>query len=270
CEVQGKKAANQIAHAIQTANQRQECNVLILARGGGSLEDLWPFNEEAVARTIFASKLPIVSAVGHETDVTIADFVADQRAATPTAAAELVSPDQNEYQQRYSQHYKQLSQAMRTRQQQFTHRLEKLTLKLQHPSTYLRETAQTLDYYAQQLRQNYKHCLQTKSNQANTLAIKIKQFSPQHQITQYKQSLHWLTQNLAKVIQQQLQQVKQQIGHHASALETLSPLATLARGYSIVNNKEGVIIRNSKQLQIDESVQVHLHKGEVICKVMEK
>lgn len=149
--VQGDSAAESLAAAITLANQRKECDVLILARGGGSLEDLWCFNEEVLARAIFASKLPIVTGIGHEVDTTIADLVADHRAATPSAAAEFISPDQSEYLDYFRQLQKQFIFKIQTRLRYWAQHLHHLTKRLQDPKRKLEQQAQTLDYLQQNL-----------------------------------------------------------------------------------------------------------------------
>lgn len=152
-QVQGALAAPQIVSAIQTANQRHECDVLILARGGGSLEDLWPFNEEIVARAIFASDIPIVSGVGHEVDFTISDWVADYRAPTPSAAAEIVSPNTIEWQSLVQKSEYKLKQALSQMIQQRQNLLHQLQKRLRHPKVYLQQLAQQLDYLELRLQQ---------------------------------------------------------------------------------------------------------------------
>ena len=151
CLVQGKNAPAQIVQQIQVANQRQECDVLILARGGGSLEDLWPFNEECVARAIFKSKLPLISAIGHETDFTIADFVADCRAATPSMAAQLASPDSREYQQHLGKTYLRLIKTIEYLLNAYQQTLENLSKRLRHPKQRLQDSAQRCDELTQRL-----------------------------------------------------------------------------------------------------------------------
>ena len=220
--VQGEQAAENIAAMIELANKRKECEVLIVGRGGGSLEDLWPFNEGIVARAIFASKLPIISAVGHEIDVTIADFVADQRAATPSAAAELVSPNLQEWiglllglNQRLR---RELLQTLQQKQQTLTW----LGKRLRHPKQKLQEQAQQLDYLWQTLLKAQQYLLNTKQ---------------QHLI------------NLSR------------------ALNTISPLATLDRGYSILQ-KEKTIVTNVKQIKIDDTLVARVSNGNIDCKVI--
>lgn len=179
--VQGDAAAPQIVRAIQTANQRQECDVLLLSRGGGSLEDLWPFNEENVARAIYASSIPIVSGIGHEIDFTIADFVADQRAPTPSAAAELVTPSQLEWLQHFDRCEQQLVMRMRQTLQHKQQQLEWLRKRLQHPGQHIQECLQRLQLLTvtlqrcmqQQLKHLTQHVthLQRALDAVNPLAV---------------------------------------------------------------------------------------------------
>jgi len=178
CLVQGKNAPAQIVQRIQVANQRQECDVLILARGGGSLEDLWSFNEESVARTIFKSKLPLISAIGHETDFTIADFVADCRAATPSMAAQLASPDSNEYQQYLNKTYQRLIKiiAYLLNAQQKT--LENLSKRLRHPKQRLQDSTQRCDELTQRLNVSIKNQLQIHQQKLLALSRTLHAISP--------------------------------------------------------------------------------------------
>jgi exodeoxyribonuclease VII large subunit len=163
CAVQGEKAAPQIVQALQLANQRRECDVLILTRGGGSLEDLWAFNEENVARAIYASAIPIISAIGHEIDYTIADFVADKRAPTPSAAAELVSPDTQEWLQRLQKLDQLLLRNIQGALNSAEKTLEHLGKRLRHPTQQLQNQRQYID----DLEQRLQRARQTLFNRAH-------------------------------------------------------------------------------------------------------
>lgn len=176
--VQGAQASQQIVQAIQTANKHNHCEVLILARGGGSIEDLWPFNEEIVARAIFASELPIISAVGHEIDFTIADFVADVRAPTPSAAAELISPDIQELIFSLQKHGNRLKQAMRNTLSLNNNILTSLNKRLRHPGQRLQEYSQTLDELEQRLQRAWKNCLTHSKHQLRHLIRALDAVSP--------------------------------------------------------------------------------------------
>ncbi len=176
--VQGKTASTQIIKQIQTANHRKECDVLILARGGGSLEDLWPFNEETVARAIFKSDLPIISAIGHETDFTIADFVADKRAATPTMAAQLASPDGDEYQLQLDKTHQRLTKVILYLLKSYQQNLENLAKRLRHPQQRIQDGFQRCDELAQRLDLGIKNQLQIREQKILGLSRTLQAISP--------------------------------------------------------------------------------------------
>ncbi len=176
--VQGKTAAAQITRQVQHANQRKECDLLILARGGGSLEDLWPFNEENVARAVFKSQLPIISAIGHETDFTITDFVADCRAATPSVAAQLASPDIQEYQQLLAKTSKRLVKFMEYQLNRYNQQLGNLSKRCRHPRQRLQDNAQRLDDLTQRLNLTMKIQLQIRQQKLSGLSRTLHAVSP--------------------------------------------------------------------------------------------
>lgn len=178
CRVQGNSAAAEIAAQIKQANERRECEVLILARGGGSLEDLWPFNEEIVARAIFASELPLISAIGHETDFTIADFVADCRAATPSMAAQLATPNGEEYAVMLNKLPQRLRQAIRNQTQYYQQTLAYLSRRLRHPQQRLHDQAQRCDELTQRLTRAINTQLNTHQQTLTGLARIIQAISP--------------------------------------------------------------------------------------------
>lgn len=176
--VQGAEAAKQIVAAIEIANSRNECDVLIIARGGGSIEDLWPFNEETVARAIYASQIPIISGVGHEIDITIADYVADHRAATPSAAAELVSPDCNEWLAILSKLSSRLTHLTPQFIQQKILQLDWLTQRLRDPRQQLTDQIQKLQQHEQRFNQTMKYLLQEKQQKLMHLSQSLNAISP--------------------------------------------------------------------------------------------
>lgn len=176
--VQGKNASAQIVQQIKTANRRKECDILILARGGGSLEDLWPFNEENVARAIFKSELPLISAIGHETDFTIADFVADKRAATPTMAAQLASPDGNEYQQQLDKTYLRLINMILNLIKNYQQNLKNLAKRLRHPTQRLQDGFQHCDELTQRLNLSIKRQLEMHQQKLSGLSRTLQAISP--------------------------------------------------------------------------------------------
>lgn len=225
--VQGEEAATQIAQAIELANRQKRCDVLLVSRGGGSLEDLWSFNEEVVARAIFKSKIPVVSGVGHEIDFTISDFVADLRAPTPSAAAELISPDQTDLKIRLTHYYNELMDLIQENIEEKTAVLNQLTERLlrAHPQQQLEQFAQHLDRSSSVLMNQMKYLLERKESKLAQLA---------------------------------------------KALHITSPLATLARGYSILTNKIGETITASKQIKPGELIDARLHDGALRCEVIQK
>ena len=260
--VQGTEAAAEIARMITLAGERAECDVLLLARGGGSLEDLWAFNEEVVARAIYACPIPIVAGIGHEVDITIADFVADQRAPTPTAAAELVSPNQQEWRQRMLQLQSRLQRtAMRvleTRQQQ----LRYVSGRLPHPARRLEDRLQRLDELA--LRRNHamQHLLRHRRAETNMLQERLQQFSPRQRLAQYQLQNHNLRQRLLTGLRHRLRHQQQQLQHLAHALDTVSPLATLSRGYAIVTSAvDDKIIRRAREVTPGDTIRTRLAQG---------
>ncbi|MCL5261107.1 MAG: exodeoxyribonuclease VII large subunit [Gammaproteobacteria bacterium] len=222
-QVQGQEAAKQIVAALEIANSRQECDLLILARGGGSIEDLWPFNEEIVARAIFASKIPTISAVGHEIDFTIADFVADRRAPTPSAAAELAVPDQAEWLAGITQLGKRLVGFMQHKLQECIWLFKTAQSRLHHPRHYLEQQAQRIDDLERRL-----------------------QFAVTKKLNSYQDNL----------------------GNLALALDLVSPLATLKRGFAIVTKGEHVLSKISAS-KVADKISVRLVDGILDCRVEE-
>ncbi|GLR76937.1 exodeoxyribonuclease VII large subunit [Aliivibrio sifiae] len=263
--VQGSGAAIQIAQAIGRANSRNECDILIVGRGGGSLEDLWCFNEEIVARTIAASKIPIVSAVGHEIDVTITDFVADVRAPTPSAAAELVSRDLSSQLQTVTHQKRRLNSAMERylagQQRQLLalqHRLEK-----QHPQMQLNNQSQKLDDLNQRLMNHMQQRLQRNQYNVENLTLRLNNLSPSKKISQDKLRIEELKRRLLDSMDRNLLMQRHQLALAAEKLDTVSPLATLQRGYSITRNDKGSVITSTKQINIGDSITTRFVDGEI-------
>lgn len=265
--VQGKEAAPQIVKAIQLANSADLFDVLILARGGGSLEDLWPFNEEIVARAIHASKLPIVSAVGHEVDFTIADFVADLRAPTPSVAAELITPDSEDWLETFIGYEVMLEDAINRRLSHARQKLEWLRSRLRHPGERLQQQAQRLDSLEIRLRQSITQQLQRKNNQLQTLVLRQKHLHPGQRLLQINRQLTQTFKQLYALMQLQLQKRKQHLGETVRVLQTVSPLKTLERGYAITTDKTGAVIRSSESVNSGDIIQTRLAHGELSCRV---
>ena len=268
--VQGANAKYEISKAITLANEHQECDVIILGRGGGSLEDLWAFNEERVARAIFASSIPIISAVGHETDITIADFVADYRAATPSAAAELASPDQQEWLTRFAQLESYFHQQLQRKLAQRQQALAWLTKRLQqqHPGQKLHRNSQRLDELEIRLKQAMLTRIRNHISLIETKSAKLWQHNPQIKLNQYQQQQDYLNQRLLTVMQHKLATLKQSLSNHSQTLHTVSPLATLNRGYALVIKKaSGQLIRSTKQLKPDDIIETRLAEGRFTSQV---
>ncbi|HEP0390615.1 exodeoxyribonuclease VII large subunit [Serratia marcescens] len=267
--VQGAEAPMQIVRAIEAANRRDECDVLIVGRGGGSLEDLWSFNDERVARAIFASRIPIVSAVGHETDVTIADFVADLRAPTPSAAAELVSRNQLELLRQLQSQQQRLEMAMdyylAQRQQQFTrihHRLQQ-----QHPHLRLARQQTLLFKLQRRMEDGMQQQLRLAARRSERAQQRLAQVQPQGRIHRYQQRVQQQEYRLQQAMERQLNAYRQRFGVACSQLETVSPLATLARGYSVTQTPRGELLKTTKQAQVGELLKTRLQDGWVESEV---
>ena len=265
--VQGKEAAPQIVRAIVLANRAGLFDVVVLARGGGSLEDLWPFNEESVARAIHASELPIVSAVGHEVDFTIADFVADLRAPTPSAAAELLVPDAEDWLETFAGYEILLQEAIERKLQSFKQRLEWLRTRLRHPGERLQQQAQRLDGLELRLVRAVDHQLLRCHTRLNTLVLRQKPLQPRLRIHQLSQQVSQHHASLVKNMQRHLQAQQQRLAEAARLLQTVSPLNTLQRGYAIATDSHHKVITNSGQVAPGDSINARLAEGELQCRV---
>ncbi len=265
--VQGLEAAEQIANAIQSANAHQIADVLIIGRGGGSLEDLWAFNEEVVARAIYASALPVISAVGHEVDVSIADFVADVRAPTPSAAAELAVPDTTSTLQLISQTEQRLFGAINRALTSQQLKLNHLKQRLRHPGERIAQQAQQLDTLEVRLLNAIKRQLMVNRQKAQQLQNRLQQCSPEHRLTNSKSQLTQIHHRLIQAIQTQVQSYKQQLQHNAQMLHSLSPLATLERGYAIVWDEKHKALKSTRSIKPGKTIQAKLHQGTLHCTV---
>ncbi|TGN41460.1 exodeoxyribonuclease VII large subunit [Marinobacter confluentis] len=265
--VQGKAATGDIVRAIQAANAHGVADVLIISRGGGSLEDLWCFNEEAVARAIAASALPTVSAVGHEVDVTIADFVADLRAPTPSAAAEKISPDQTAWIKQLQQSELRLAGAARRALTRMETSLRHLTARLRDPRRQLMDKAQRMDELDVRLGKAIHQRLDRSRVQSAHLSQRLAMQSPSRRLADSKSSLKGLDERLVASISQRLERQTNRLEHLAQTLNVVSPLATLGRGYAIVQDSGGGIVRDADGLNVGDSVTARVAKGRIEAKV---
>ncbi|MDR0805668.1 MAG: exodeoxyribonuclease VII large subunit [Enterobacteriaceae bacterium] len=261
--VQGADATLQIVQAIELANQRNECDVLIVGRGGGSLEDLWCFNEELVARAIASSQIPIVSAVGHETDVTIADFVADLRAPTPSAAAELVSRNQLELVRQLQSQQQRLEMAMDYYLSRLRQRLARQDSRLQqqHPQLRLSRQQTTLLKLQNRLEDVMQTRLRQNSRNNEQLQQRLIQTQPQRRVHRSQQQLQQLQYQLQQALERQMNAAKQRFSVGYSQLEAVSPLATLARGYSVTSTSDGATLKKTRQIQVGDTLKTRLSDG---------
>ncbi|MDF1621884.1 MAG: exodeoxyribonuclease VII large subunit [Pseudohongiella nitratireducens] len=260
--VQGEAAVPAIIQAIHAANLHAEklgFDAILLARGGGSLEDLQAFNDEGVARAIVASALPVVSAVGHETDVSIADFVADLRAPTPSAAAELLSPDQAEWMAGLAFQAERIGKLLQQTLQRKQQQLAWTRKRLVHPGRRLQDQAQQLDRLEQQLQRALRVRLQSHSQRVSSLRQRLQH--PGHKIRQQSAHLKQVQARLQRAMKQQLQAHQQSLGALARQLDSISPLQTIQRGYSVTKNTSSAVITSVSQVQTGEEINTVVTDG---------
>lgn len=267
--VQGTEAAPAIVRAIALANREAEFDAILLARGGGSLEDLWAFNEEIVARAIAGSRLPVVSGVGHETDFTIADFVADVRAPTPSAAAELLSPDGEELLATLGGFEVLLTRALRTHLSRLKQQLSHLRARLRHPGQRLQDLSQKLDELELRLQRAHAQRLRQHQQHLQYLVSRLRSRHPGERIPAMNAQLAGLQLRLQRALRQQLLTQRQHLSHLAERTQLASPLAILARGYAIIENDNGVI-RDIRQVRIGETITARVAHGQLIATVTER
>ena len=266
--VQGEGAGARIAAAIAAADARAECDVLIVCRGGGSIEDLWAFNEEVVARAIHACVLPVVSGVGHETDFTIADFVADARAPTPTAAAELASPDRDELRQDAGHLYQRLKRVMERALERRMQQADSLARRLQHPGEHIANQMRELDHLAGKMRSAWAHMAADRQWQWRDLTQRVRAQRPDFTALATRQ--HVLAQRLAGAAGHRVDTWAAGLKSVAAQLEQLNPHAVFERGYSMVETADGKIVRAGNELQTGEEVRLTFARGWARAQVKDK
>ena len=265
-EVQGQQAALQLIQAIHRANQDQRCDVLILARGGGSMEDLWPFNDERLAYAIAKSHIPIASGVGHETDFTIADFVADFRAETPTAAAVAITPNRadlviflNSMEARL---LTAINRFLQHRQLLLRHDMQKLA----SPREVIRAQWQSLDYLRSHMQHAMQQQLSDKRHALQSYTAGLEANNPSILLQQARSRLQQLEQGLIQQMNLKLHRLKQVFGSQLATVHAVSPLATLDRGYAIVSHNQKILF-NSHDVKVGDTLHIRLAKGELLSKV---
>jgi exodeoxyribonuclease VII large subunit len=268
--VQGEASKHEIVKALATANQQKYCDVLILGRGGGSLEDLWAFNEEIVARAIFASEIPVISAVGHETDVSIADFVADLRAPTPSVAAEYAVPELQHWLSRFVYLENRLDFFMQDklkRQRQTVSYLDR-RLQQQHPGQRLKRNAQRIDELELRLQQILKTRLRYYNSLIETRTAIFWQHNPGIMIQNHRLQQIQLQKRLLLAMQHKIETLKQKTLSSSQTLHAVSPLATLGRGYALAFKPESLqIIRSVKQLVQGELIETRFAEGSISSRI---
>jgi len=270
--VQGAGAAAEIAETLRLADRRGDCDLLILTRGGGSPEDLAQFNDEALARTIAGLKTPIVAAIGHEVDFTIAEFVADRRAPTPSAAAELVSPDTAAILDRVAVLARRLARQQTQTLRQGVQRLAGLStrLQLQHPAARLQQRQQRLDELVLRLEGVTRHGLLRRQQRLDSLSARLAARSPAAALATRRQRLSEVQRRLQRSTSQHLAHRREQLGALAHQLQIVSPLQTLGRGYAIVQAADSdAVVRDASQLKTGDSVRIRLAKGRLTGTVVD-
>ncbi|HET7176700.1 MAG TPA: exodeoxyribonuclease VII large subunit [Gammaproteobacteria bacterium] len=268
--VQGEGAAAKIAAMLRLASERAECDVLILARGGGSLEDLWSFNEESVARAIRTSAIPVVSGVGHEIDFTIADFAADLRAPTPTGAAELVTPDAGAWRTQIAEQALRLRLTLERRLEDSQERLSWCQSRLAqlHPGRVLRDRAQRLDELELRLKQGMRRQLQQEQGRHAALAARLREHSPAQGLRRTSDRLIGLAQRLQAAARAHGLAARNRVALAARALDAVSPLATLNRGYAIVSDAAtGTVISHVREARAGQAIRTRLADGSLSAEI---
>ncbi|WP_042458429.1 exodeoxyribonuclease VII large subunit [Neobacillus dielmonensis] len=267
--VQGEQAAPSIAKAIEKANAMGEIDVLIVGRGGGSIEELWAFNEELVARAIYQSRIPVISAVGHETDFTIADFVADLRAPTPTGAAELAVPHIEELMDRVLQRQTRLMRSIRERFRFETERLNRVqrSYAFRYPKRLYEQKLEQTDKLTEMLVRNTSRLITGKKEQHDSLNKRFTRNHPRQVLTEAKHKFERMDRDMNRALQQTVTKKQTDFDKILATLQALSPLRIMERGFSLAYTKNNQILKSVTQVKPDEQVQIQLNDGQVYCKV---
>jgi len=266
--VQGETAAKSLVSSLNDAIQHQRCDVIILSRGGGSLEDLWCFNDEGLARAIYACPLPVISGVGHEVDITIADLVADLRAPTPTAAAELLSPDTSHLLEKLNNLSFRLPQSLKRLFERLAQNIDTRGRQLVHPRQQLTTKRDQVQQVSQRLSRTVSNQLAKQSKAVQQQQKRFIAQPPTKKITQSALDSHALSRRLQRAQINALDRRKQAFNALGEQLNLVSPLATLERGFAIARDQNNVILRNASQAKPDQNIKVQLANGELLCTVL--
>lgn len=272
--VQGQGAAEEICKAIDTAHGLSP-DVIVLCRGGGSIEDLWSYNEETVARAIYKATIPLITGIGHETDFTIADFCADIRCATPTAAAELITTDPSAVEEKISYYASRLLRSMVLRLNEYEVRLDRMSDMLSTFDKAFSRHTFAVEHLFTKLHNSMTMAVAQKKSRFVSVQSLLMRLAPDNSINRYQDRLTFLSQHLRERANQFVQIRQAKLEQSAAVLDTLSPLKTLARGYGIVSKKgptgdSGTIITSTSQVVESEEVEVRLHQGAMDCRVVRK
>jgi exodeoxyribonuclease VII large subunit len=268
-KVQGKTADKDIAQAIKRANEVNDFELIILARGGGSIEDLWCFNMESVARAISNSQLPIISAVGHETDFTISDFVADLRAPTPSAAAEIISQNHSNLLESFSRNKTLIENRFLNLISQLKEELDLKIALLRHPGEKLRETSQKIDNFETRMKGTLINNSLEKKNTLEANIALLKRSSPITRIKSSQNRIKVGSMKLINSISKNIETKKKTYLQNINTLEAVSPLSVLGRGYSIVTDERSNIITSSLKLKVNDKIKARFKEGEVLAEIIE-
>ena len=269
-QVQGKQAEKSICNAIERVNNFRQSDLIILSRGGGSIEDLWCFNMESVARSIFNSEIPLISAVGHETDFTISDFVSDLRAPTPSAAAEIISQNHSNLFASLTSMQKDLSLSINNELVKQNEGLKNLSKLIKHPGDKLREISQKIDGLEMHLSNLTERIFLISRNKISTFSSSLKEFSPIVRVEKNKNRIESSIKDIKRSIEEVIGEKRNQFLSSSKTLEAVSPLSVLSRGYSILTKGEKEQVINSyAQVKIGDEIKGKLKEGQILTKVIE-
>ena len=261
--VQGNEASDSVIRALDLAQKFNQCDAILITRGGGSLEDLWPFNEEKLARAVFKSKIPIISAIGHEVDFSICDLVADYRAATPSAAAEFLSPDQDSLKITIDRLQQRLYNQARNNISQYRNKCHAIASRLRSPEQHLKLQNARLENIRQRLSRPIQITLNQHQQNLKLLNHRVNSTNPEIKISQHLDKVSALKHRMFQLIDQIKAEKQQHLHARIDRLNTVNPLATLSRGYSITRSDKAQIVSSSDQLKAGDRISNQLNKGTV-------